>query len=210
MQNTHCSGSVHDTTTVVAASTSNTDHSEPLIQVEFAAIRQKALPDHVPEETNTRRQYGPVVVAEPATERTNDLLSLGKALAHSEHRPNDNVVDRRLTPRSYSDFNGTVQVLDCNKTLNTCILDLSDEGLAIYSPQPLCVGAPVAVTYRGVLILAEVVYCIPFEAGCRAGVKINQAMATVTAEGSVDEVTRELRSALMAMNGGRRDTAVPD
>lgn len=68
--------------------------------------------------------------------------------------------------------------------------------MAIFSPQPLSYGAPVAVTYRGVLILAEVAYSVPFAAGYRTGLKIDQAMATINAEASVNEVVQDLRDAL--------------
>lgn len=93
--------------------------------------------------------------------------------------------ERRKEPRSRSDFSATIRVLDGDARLDGRILDLSDEGLAVFSPEPLSFGSPLAVTYKGVLILAEVVYCIPFGTGYRAGLKVDQAMETRTAEVSV-------------------------
>ena len=115
----------------------------------------------------------------------------------------DTFTDRRQKARCQADFRTTVQALGRNKRLDSRILDLSAEGLAIFSPEPLGFGDPVSVTYKGVLILAEIVYCIPFGAGYRAGLKIDQAMATIAAEASMNDVTRELQSALKAFNAER-------
>jgi hypothetical protein len=73
------------------------------------------------------------------------------------------------------------------------ILDLASEGIAIFSPERLDPGAAISITYRGVLILAEVAYCLATGGGYRAGAKINQALATVHADLTVAEAEAELR-----------------
>jgi hypothetical protein len=108
--------------------------------------------------------------------------------------------ERRKEPRNQSDLSASVSVLDCgDRRLNSRILDLSDAGLAIFLPEALAFGCPLAVTYKGVLILAEVMYCVPLGNGYRAGLKVDQAMATLNAKASVAEVTRELRSDLAGL-----------
>ena len=102
-------------------------------------------------------------------------------------------VDRRKQPRSYCDLSTEICVLASRTRLQGRILDLASEGIAVLSLERLQVGDAISITYRGVLMLAEVGYCIPFSTGYHAGAKIDQAMATVTAELSVHQAATELR-----------------
>ena|SRR5687768_5515811 len=102
-------------------------------------------------------------------------------------------VERRKQPRTYTDLSVEVCVLASKTRLQGRVLDLASEGIAVFSPEYLHAGDAISITYRGVLILAEVEYCIALNKGYRAGARIDQAMATVHADLSVDEATLELR-----------------
>ena len=103
-------------------------------------------------------------------------------------------IDRRQQPRSYSDLSAAICILETKTRFTGRILDLTADGLGLFSPAPLEHGAAISIRYRGVLILAEVAYCIPTGGGYRVGAKIDQAIATVNAELSVSDVEIELRS----------------
>lgn len=104
--------------------------------------------------------------------------------------------ERRKEPRIYSDLSANIRVLACDSRLQGRILDLTSAGLALMSPERLEAGAAVSVTYKGVVILAEVVYCSVSSDGYRVGVQVDQALATGNV--TVAEVEAELRSLSVA------------
>ena len=81
---------------------------------------------------------------------------------------------------------------------------MAKQGMAVYSPEYIQAGTAVVVEYKGILIFAEVVYCQWLEAGgCRAGIHIDQALATSTV--TVNEAEREIR----ALSSEMSDSAYP-
>lgn len=88
------------------------------------------------------------------------------------------IPERRKEPRTRADLGVTIRVLSTDDRMPGHILDLASEGMAVFSPQPVQTGAALAITYRGVLMLAEVVYCNPSRDGFRVGMVVDQALAT--------------------------------
>ena len=105
-------------------------------------------------------------------------------------------MERRNEPRNRCDLSATIRVLACGRRLSGRILDLSSEGMAVLSPEPLQPDAAVAVIYKGVLIIAEVVHCSSSPDGYRLGVKVDQALAT--SDVTVAEAETEIRSVVSA------------
>lgn len=102
------------------------------------------------------------------------------------------LANRRKQTRHYSDLSADICVLESKTHIQGRVVNLASNGIAIYSPQQIEPGGALSISYRGVLILAEVVYCIPVDGGYRAGAAIDQALATVNAELSVGEAVSEL------------------
>ena len=102
------------------------------------------------------------------------------------------LVERRKQTRNHSDLSVDICVLESKTRLHGRVLDIAADGIALYCPQPIEPGCAISITYRGVLILAEVAYCIGLSGGYRAGAIIDQALATTHSEISVSEVVSEL------------------
>ena len=102
------------------------------------------------------------------------------------------LVERRKQTRNHSDLSVEICVLDSKTRLHGRVLDVASEGIAVYCPQLIEPGCAISITYRGVLILAEVVYCIGLSGGYRAGAIMDQALATAHSELSVPEAVSEL------------------
>lgn len=102
------------------------------------------------------------------------------------------LVERRKHTRNHSDLSVAICVLESKTHLQGRVLDITSGGIAVYCPEHIEPGEAVSITYRGVMIFAEVVYCISVNGGYRAGAAVDQALATAEAELSVSEAVLEL------------------
>lgn len=90
-------------------------------------------------------------------------------------------MDRRSDVRVTWDRAARVTALSGDgRQMQARTLDVSGRGVRILAPEPLEPGDAVKIEIDDALLLAEVCYCLPNEAGFMVGVEIDQALNGVS------------------------------
>lgn len=100
-------------------------------------------------------------------------------------------LEKRKEPRNASYISAIIRILPTGQEIGGHIVELASQGMTVGSPQYLEPGAAVAVTYRGVLLLSEVVYCYKSGGEYRVGMKVDHALAS--GDLTVREAETEIR-----------------
>ena len=91
-----------------------------------------------------------------------------------------------------------IGVPGCDRCIAGRILDLSDGGMSVFSPLAIEMCTAAIVTYKGVIFLAEAVYCSSVAYGYRVGLTVDQALATgdLSVRNAEDEIHAVMREAV--------------
>jgi len=96
-------------------------------------------------------------------------------------QPLNQAADQRQAQRQPLRQSATVSVFGASALLNAQLLNISEGGTQIWLNQPLVYSSLVRIEYDDNLILGEVVYCQPKDAGWLVGIRVEHSLLGLTA-----------------------------
>ncbi len=100
----------------------------------------------------------------------------------------------RTEPRTSTRIATTVRLFDPDRRVTAEIIDLSEHGMGLMLDEAVSKDVALVVDYRGVWILADVVYCAPETSRHRVGLRLRKALATQGAALSTQATVSQLSS----------------